>query len=78
LARVRHTPRSLSPRMVPARIAAYYCGLTVPRFRAQCPVAPVRYGDGTERYDLLGIDRWLDGLDHGSARPVEEWLGRLD
>jgi hypothetical protein len=77
LARVSSRLRSFAPRMVPTRIAAFYCGLTVPRFRAQCPVAPLCYDDGTERYDLRGIDRWLDGLHDRPARPVEEWLERL-
>jgi hypothetical protein len=75
---LRHYSRSLPPRMVPTRIAAFYCGLTVKAFKALCPLAPRSFPDGTERHDLREIDRWLDTIAGGPADSAETWLGRLD
>jgi hypothetical protein len=72
------TVRSVSPRIVPTRTAAFYCGLTVKRFKTNCPLAPRAFPDGTERHDLKDIDKWLDSLAGGPAQSADGWLARLD
>lgn len=70
--------RSVAPRMVPTRIAAFYCGLTVRGFKANCPLSPRTFPDGTERHDLREIDKWLDSLIGGDPQSADGWLARLD
>lgn len=72
--------KSLPPRMVPVRVAAFYAGRSVKEFRAICPVPPSRYADGKVNYDLRKIDAWLDDLDGNAANSLtkDDWLAKLD
>ncbi len=49
--------------------AAEYAGLSVPTFKAVCPLRPIAFTDSTrgERYLRAKIDEWLAGLDPNKA-----------
>lgn len=70
---VRMTPR----RMVNAREAAEYTGLTAGIFKAACPVAPIEMAHGRQLYDLRDLDRWIDTLKAGASDDDDALLSRL-
>jgi hypothetical protein len=59
---IKVTPK----RMLDEKEAARHCGLTQKQFKSNCPVRPVRYADGTIRYDVRDLDAWLDSLKAGA------------
>ncbi len=65
-------------RMLKKADAARYCGLDVTAFKRECPVAPVKFGEETYRYDRQALDQWLDRLGNGAELSGDEWLGKLD
>jgi hypothetical protein len=68
------TPR----RMVSDREAAEYCGRSLAKFRAACPVAPVEFPDGARLFDLRDLDVWLDGLKGASlSASADDILAKL-
>jgi hypothetical protein len=64
-------------RMLDEREAANHCGLPLSRFKRACPVQPVKFSTGDERYDVHNLDRWLDGLtaSNDDAETILEKLG---
>jgi hypothetical protein len=65
--------------MIPKRMltkaeAASHCGRPVKRFELECPVRPVRFGNGDLRYDIQDLDTWLDGLKAGHDDPNVETI----
>lgn len=68
---LRVTPRRL---LKPAE-AAEYCGRSLKRFQAECPVAPVRFPDGDRLFDMHDLDGWIDGLKGGVADDIIGKLG---
>ncbi len=66
----------ISKRMLDKREAAEYCGRSLKRFEAECPVGPVRFPNGDLRFDKNALDRWLDGLKN-NAQDSESILKRL-
>jgi hypothetical protein len=52
-------------RMLTKTEAACHCGRPVRRFEVECPVRPIRFQNGHERYDIRDLDEWLDSLKTG-------------
>lgn len=68
----------IEPRMMTLAEAAAYCGRPQKRFRSECPVVPVAFGDRDMRFDRVDLDRWLDGLKAGAASTARaDILARL-
>lgn len=73
---------TLNIRTVPRRLlnqneAAEYCGLKAKRFQADCAVAPVVMPNGSKLYDMLDLDRWIEGLKAGAGDSDDDIVGRL-
>ncbi len=49
-------------RMLTKTQAASHCGRLVKRLEIECPVRPVRFANGDERWDIQDLDEWLDSL----------------
>jgi hypothetical protein len=77
----KRATQRIAPRLVYKKEAAFYCGIGVEAFTANCPVAPVRVGSGKRglRYDLYDLDGWIDSLKQSSmsAEPNKNWLDRV-
>ena len=56
--------------------AAHYCSRSLKTFEAQCPVRPISMANGDRRWDVLDLDRWIDGL-KGDSPAVDDILDRL-
>ena len=54
-------------RMLTMAEAARHCGRPSPRFKVECPVDPIEFGNGDLRWDVQDLDRWLDSLKVGTA-----------
>ena len=54
-------------RMLTKPEAAHHCGRPHSRFAIECPVAPLRFGNGDLRYDVQDLDRWLNSLKAGTG-----------
>lgn len=69
----------ISPRrMLSEREAADYCGRTTKRFKAECRVPPVTFGNGDLRYDIRDLDGWIDAMKNGAPDEREDILSRLE
>ncbi|MCI5078240.1 hypothetical protein [Oricola sp.] len=69
---------NLSPRrMMKIGEAAHYCGMAEKRFKALCGVSPVAMPDGSHRWDLQDLDRWIDSLKAGGGTEADEIVDRL-
>jgi hypothetical protein len=73
-----------SARLLNTEEAAGYCGLSVPKFKRICPVAPHKFGEGKRallRYDVRSLDEWIDRLNqpNASSNPLspQEALERM-
>jgi hypothetical protein len=64
-------------RMLTWSEAAHHCGRSVKRFRAECPVAPVKFPNGDERLDVQDLDIWLDSLKTGRPDDADAIVARL-
>jgi hypothetical protein len=77
----KRATQRIAPRLVYKKEAAFYCGIGVESFTANCPVAPLRVGPGMRglRYDLYDLDGWIDSLKQSSmsAEPNKNWLDRV-
>lgn len=63
--------------MVPKRMltkaeAASHCGRPVKRFLIECPVPPIRFPNGDERWDVQDLNKWLDSLKSGHEDSDQE------
>ncbi len=68
----------VSPRrMLTAREAAEYCGLSPKRFPLECTVSPVEMPGGAKLWDMRDLDAWIDGLKDGAVNDDEIILSRL-
>ena len=68
----------VSPRrMLSAREAAIYCGLSPKHFPVDCTVCPVQMPRGAKMYDTRDLDNWLDGLKFETSTTDDEIIGRL-
>ena len=71
----------IAPRLVYKKDAAFYCGIGVESFTANCPIAPIRVGLGMRglRYDLRDLDGWINSLKQNSMStgPNRNWLDRV-
>lgn len=70
----------ISPRLLTRQQAAAYCGVSVPTFTLHCPVPAVSFARGKrlERYDILSLDRWIDGLARPHTAGPLDWLASLE
>jgi hypothetical protein len=69
--------RIVPKRMLDRKEAAVYCGRSVKRFEAECPVAPIQFPNGDERYDMRDLDAWLDSLKAGTDDGADAIIARL-
>jgi len=70
---------TIPKRMLTRAEAASHCGRPVKRFEVECPIRPIRFPNGDERYDVQDIDEWLDSLKTGHEDfAVEAILERLE
>lgn len=64
-------------RMLTEAEAAHHCGRPVRRFKVECPVSPIVFGNGDRRFDVRDLDGWLDGLKSGRTDEADDILARL-
>lgn len=64
-------------RLLTAKEAAAYCGVSVNTMKAYVKVMPVKIGNCV-RYDVQELDRWLDGQRQSEPLTGDDWLGMLD
>ena len=64
-------------RMLNARDAAEYVGLTVKHFKQTCPVRVIEIRPGTLLWDKLDLDNWLDALKGGCNDDDDAIVDRL-
>ena len=79
MVRLRDTLLRPNRRMLSSREAAAYCGApSIERWRAACPVRPVRLyrGRDGDLFDVADLDRWIEDR-KASSPDAEEWLKRL-
>ena len=57
----------LPKRMLTKPEGAHHCGRSLSRFVIECPVTPIKFGNGDLRYDVQDLDRWLDSLKVGAG-----------
>jgi hypothetical protein len=53
-------------RMLTKPEGAHHCGRSLSRFVIECPVTPIKFGNGDLRYDVQDLDRWLDSIKAGA------------
>ncbi|MDX3975802.1 hypothetical protein [Shinella sp.] len=70
---IRVVPR----RMLSAKEAAEYCGLSAKGFELRCGVSPVQMPAGTRLYDMRDLDNWIDGLKAGGGDSDDDILRKL-
>jgi hypothetical protein len=66
-----------SKRMLTRREAAEHCGRSIKRFAAECPVRPIVFENGDERFDVQDLDAWLDSLKNSDSSDAEQIVARL-
>jgi hypothetical protein len=57
----------LPKRMLTKPEGAHHCGRSLSRFVIECPITPIKFGNGDLRYDVRDLDRWLDSLKVGAG-----------
>jgi hypothetical protein len=57
--------------------AAHYCRRSPAKFEARCPIAPIVMVDGDRLWDVIDLDRWIDGLKTGKSSDAGEIIERL-
>lgn len=73
---------NLNIRLQPYRLmtkaeAAHYCRRSLKKFEAQCPVRPIEMADGDRLWDVIDLDRWIEGLKAGTADDADAIVARL-
>ena len=63
-------------RMLTRKEAAHHCGRSLRRFNIECPVSPVLFPNGDERFDMKDLDGWLDTL-KGTEVDIDSILASL-
>lgn len=56
--------------------AAHYCRRPVRKFEGQCPVSPLVMPDGDKLWDVVDLDKWIEGLKSGASSD-DDIVGRL-
>lgn len=67
----------LPRRMLHAREAAEYCGMTLKTFQVECTASPVMMPRGTKMYDMQDLDVWIDSLKTGQACSDDDLIRQL-
>lgn len=74
----------MQPRLLPRKLAAEYCGVSVTHFLSKvAPYVPAGKIGEKRVWDVRKLDRWIDQLDGTPAvpqageMPDEHWLDRL-
>jgi len=52
----------ISKRMLKKSEAANHCGRSVNRFSIECPVPPIKFGNGDLRWDVQDLHQWINTL----------------
>ena len=74
-----HVVISVPPRLLNQSDAASYCAMSVPMFKRECPVRPLRFGKRDIRYVRTEIDKWIDAKSAPcSIGSSKDWLRLLD
>jgi len=70
----------LSPRLLTKAEAASYCGVSLGAFSTLCPVGPIALGADKrlERYDVVALNEWIDGLSQKGEKYNGDWLELMD
>jgi hypothetical protein len=70
----------IQPRLLNKEQAAAYCGVGTSTFEAICPVRVIQLGSGVRlhRYDIVSLDKWIDGLSGGETVTADDWLAKMD
>jgi hypothetical protein len=70
----------LSPRLLTKAEAASYCGVSLGAFSTLCPVGPIALGADKrlERYDIVALNEWIDGLSKKGSACSGDWLELMD
>jgi hypothetical protein len=73
-------PLRLPPRLLTKAEAAAYCGVAVATFSTLCPVRPIALGADKrlERYDIVALNEWVDGLGGCLPKRGRDWLEMMD
>ncbi|MCK5932913.1 MAG: hypothetical protein KAG89_12165 [Fulvimarina manganoxydans] len=69
--------RVMPRRMLTVSEAANYCGRSLKVFKAECPVAPIAFSNGDQRFDMVDLDKWIDGLKDGTSDDADAIISRL-
>lgn len=65
-------------RLLTKNEAAHHCGRSTVRFAIECPVRPLRFGNGDVRWDVQDLDVWINSLKAGKPdRDADDIVGRL-
>jgi hypothetical protein len=69
-----------SARLLTKAQAAAYCGIGVGAFSTLCPVRPIALGTDKrlERYDVVALNQWIDGLSQKGSKCSGDWLELMD
>jgi hypothetical protein len=78
--KVQSPRRANSARLLTRGQAASYCGVSVTVFRVVCPLRPIALGKSKrlERFDIVALDRWIDGMSADGATSGRDWLAAMD
>ncbi len=70
----------MPPRLLTRAEAASYCGLSLGVFSTLCPVRPIALGNDKrlERYDVVALNKWIDGLASSPNGRGRDWLKAMD
>jgi hypothetical protein len=73
-------PRRANSRLLTRAQAAEYCGVGITTFTMLCPVRPIALGKSKrlERFDIVALDRWIDGMSADGAISGRDWLAAMD
>jgi hypothetical protein len=55
-------------RMLTKAEASDHCGRSIKRFEIECPITPVQFPNGDQRYDVHDLDAWLDDVKGSTVR----------
>jgi len=68
-----------TPRLVNAKIAAEYCGMSVATFKKECDVRPIAFGTNASllRWDIHEIDAWIDRQKEDGYITFTDWVDRV-
>ena len=77
----KHSTKNIPvSRLLTREQAAQYCGISLPTFLRLSPIPAVSLGHGRrlDRYDLRGLDEWIDKLSTSCGEESDiDWLSQI-